>query len=245
MTNKAEPIKPVSLETIMINNIINSISYEMGINIESQKEFIINIVNETLRNTLPNEVDYKRQINEKMAMGKTMPSFEYVQNSLILNYTIGMILISIPTNIPSIKTRKSFPNCKKSFIGYPFDGTGDLSGLNYISCVVFNMKSKSTPWYTLARLKQEDISRKIKSFIDEYLLDLPEVKRKMDEKTEYLLTNQESEIPIVHDIKNWSQFLPPLSPFTIKNLNDISPEFKKQLKNDLVNGLPNQREKIL
>jgi len=245
MTRTAEPIKPVSLEIVMINNIINSISFEMGITIESQKEFIINTVTETLRNTLPNEVDYKRQINEKMAMGKTIPSFEYVQNSLILNYTIGMMLIAIQTNIPSIKTRKSFPNCKKSFIGYPFDGTGDLSGLNYISCVVFNMKSKSIPWYTLSRLKQEDISRKIKSFIDEYLLDLPEVKRKIDEKTEYLLTNQESEIPIVHDIKNWSQFLPPLLPFTIKNLNDISSEFKKQLKQDLINGLPNQREKIL
>jgi hypothetical protein len=244
-TASPEPLKPVSLEIIMINNIINSISFEMGITIESQKEFIINTVTDTLRNTLPNEVDYKRQINEKMAMGKTIPSFEYVQNSLILNYTIGMILIAIQTNMPSIKTRKSFPNCKKSFIGYPFDGTGDLSALNYISCVVFNMKSKSTPWYTLAKLKQEDISRKIKSFIDEYLLDLPEVKRKMDEKTEYLLTNQESEIPIAHDIKNWSQFLPPLSPFTIKNLNDISSEFKKQLKQDLVNGIPNQREKIL
>jgi hypothetical protein len=107
------------------------------------------------------------------------------------------------------------------------------------------MKSKSTPWYTLARLKQEDISKKVKTFIDEYLLDLPEVKRKMDEKTEYLLVNQEVEISTEHDIKNWVQFLPPLFPFSIKNLNDISSEFKAQLKLDLVNGLPDQREKIL
>jgi hypothetical protein len=245
ITASDQPLKPVSPEVIMINNIINSISFEMSINIETQKEFIINTVTETLRNTLPNEFDYKRQVKERLASGKTMPSYEFVQHSLILNYTIGMILIAIQTNVPSIKTRKTFPNCKKSFVGYPFDGTGDLSSLDYISCVVFNMKSKSIPWYTLSRLKQEDISKKIKGFIDAYLLDLPEVKRKMDEKTEYLLLNQEIEISTTHDIKNWSQFLPPLFSFSIKNLNDVSSDFKRQLKQDLINGLPDQREKIL
>jgi hypothetical protein len=112
------------------------------------------------------KVKKKRQIKERLAVGKTMPPYEFVQHSFILNYTIAMILIAIQTNIPSIKTRKTFPNCKKSFVGYPFDGTGDLSSLDYISCVVFNMKSKSTPWYTLARLKQEDISKKIKDVIN-------------------------------------------------------------------------------
>ena len=245
ISSTEQPLKPVSPEVVMINNIINSISFEMSINIETQKEFIINTVTEILRNTLPDEFDYKRQIKERLASGKTMPSYEFVQHSFILNYTIAMILIAIQTSIPSIKTRKTFPNCKKSFVGYPFDGTGDLSSLDYISCVVFNMKSKSIPWYTLARLKQEDISKKIKGFVDAYLLDLPEVKRKMDEKTEYLLLNQEIEISTEHDIKNWSQFLPPLFPFSIKNLNDVSSDFKRQLKQDLVNGLPDQREKIL
>jgi hypothetical protein len=245
ITAASEPLKPVSLEVVMINNIINSISFEMSINIDTQKDFIINTVTEILRSTLPNEFDYKRQVKEKLATGKTMPTYEFVQHSLILNYTIGMILIAIQTNIPSIKTRKTFPNCKKSFIGYPFDGTGDLSSLDYISCVVFNMKSKSIPWYTLARLKQEDISKKVKGFIDAYLVDLPEVKRKMDEKTEYLLVNQDFEVSTVHDIKNWTQFLPPLLPFSIKNLNDVSSDFKRQLKQDLVNGLPDQRDKIL
>ena len=245
ITSLSEPIKPVSPEIIMISNIINSITLEMSINLENQKDFIINIVTEILRTTLPNEFDYKRQVKDRLAVGKTMPSYEFVNHSLILNYTIAMILISIQISIPSIQTRKTFPNCKKSFIGYPFDGSGDLSSLDYISCVVFNMKSKSIPWYTLSRLKQEDISKKIKGFIDVYLLDLPEVKRKMDEKSAYLLSNQDFEISTVHDIKNWNQFLPPLQTFSIKSLNDISSDFKRQLKQDLINGLPDQREKIL
>jgi hypothetical protein len=245
ITSAKEVFKPLSPEISMINNIIDSITFEININIDNQKEFIINIVSEMLRNTLPNEEEYKRKIKNKLASGITIPSYEFIYHSFILNFTIAMILITIQINIPSIKTRKTFPNCKKSFTGYPFEGPGDLSSLNYISCVVFNMKSKSIPWYTLSRLKQEDISKKIHGFIDEYLLELPEVKRKMDEKIEYLLLNQEIEISTAHDIKNWTQFLPPLIPFTVKSLNNISSEFKSKLKQELVNGLSEQREHIL
>ena len=245
ITTEKEPARPVSPEIIIINNIIDSITFEMNINLDLQKDFIINIVTEILRNTLPNEEDYKRKIKHKLASGTTIPSYEFIYHSFILNFTIGMILISIQINIPSIKTRKTFPNCKKSFVGYPFDGPGDLSSLNYICCVVFNMKSKSIPWYTLARLKQDDIAKKIQGFINEYLLELPEIKRKMAEKTEYLLINQNIEISAKHDIKNWTQFLPPLVPFSIKNLINISSEFKNKLKQELLNGLPDQREHIL
>jgi hypothetical protein len=245
ITTAKEVIKPLSPEISMINNIIDSITFEININIDNQKEFIINIVTEMLRNTLPNEEEYKRKIKHKLSSGVTIPSYEFIYHNFILTFTIAMILITIQINIPSIKTRKTFPNCKKSFTGYPFEGPGDLSSLNYISCVIFNMKSKSIPWYTLSRLKQEDISKKVQGLIDEYLLELPEIKRKMDEKTEYLLINKEIEISTEHDIKNWTQFLPPLIPFTVKSLINISPEFKTKLKQELVNGLSEQREHIL
>jgi hypothetical protein len=245
ITTAKKPVTPVSPEITIINNIIDSITFEININIDNQKDFIINTVTEILRTTLPNEEDYKRKIKQKLISGTTIPSYEFIYHSFILNFTIGMILIATQVSMPSIKTRKTFPNCKKSFSGYPFEGSGDLSSLNYICCVVFNMKSKAIPWYSLYRLKQEDIAKKVQGFINEYLLDLPEVKRKMDEKIEYLLLNQEVEISGKHDIKNWTQFLPPLIPFTIKNLVNISSEFKSKLKQSLVNGLSDQRDSIL
>ncbi len=69
--------------------------------------------------------------------------------------------------------------------------------------------------------------------------------QKFVEKTEYLLTNPSSDIPEEHDISKWTDFLPPLVPFKIKHLANISKEFKTSLVNDLRSGSKNQREKIL
>ena len=86
---------------------------------------------------------------------------------------------------------------------------------------------------------------RIKSSIDDYLIGLPEVKRKFEIRTEYLLTNPSIEISEEHDIARWSDFLPPLIPFKIKHLVNISKEFERSLVNDLKNGALNQRDKIL
>jgi hypothetical protein len=232
-------------EIKMITNIVNALSVSMGINIESQKEFIINGVTETLRKALPTESEHKTKVKELANKGKIIPSFEHLYDASVLYYTFGMFLISVQTIIPSIRTRKTFPGCVRSFRGYPFEGAGDVSSLNYLVCVAYNMRSPSAPWYTLSKTKQESISNKIKASIDEHLLGLSEVKRKIDEKTEYLLINNEIDIPIQHNIVNWRQFLPSLFPLKITNLLNISPEFESKLLTELKNGSPNQREKIL
>jgi hypothetical protein len=193
-----------------------------------------------------NEFDYKRQITEKLVSGKTIPSFEFIQNSLILNYTIGMILIAIQTSIPSIKTRKTFPGCVRSFTGFPFDGVGDMTSVRYLTCICYQIrKNVAKPWYVLKNSKEEYIEKKIILVINEYLLKIPDVKRKMDEKNEFLLTNPEEAIPTEYDVLRWTQFLPPLIPFKIKNLVNISSEFKKSLLDNLKSGNKKQDEQIL
>ena len=54
---KTQNIKYDTPETKMINNIVNSLSVAMGINIENQKEFIINCVLMSLRDTMEPEED--------------------------------------------------------------------------------------------------------------------------------------------------------------------------------------------
>jgi len=245
ITASTNTIKYDTLETRMINNIVNAMSIAMGINIEIQKEFIMNCVLSSLRSTLESESDYKDKIKEMAQKGKKIASYKDFYNTAILYYTLGMVLISVQTAIPSIKTRKTHPGCVRSFSGYPFEGIGDLSSLNYIGCVAYDIRESGEPWNVLKGKKMEVILNKIKGSVDNVLLDMPEVKRKFDEKTEYLLTNKSSEIPEEHDIAKWTQFLPPLAPFKIKNLSNISEEFKKGLMNDLRSGSENQREKLL
>lgn len=238
-------IKYITAETIMINNIINALSIAMGINIEPQKEFIINCVIETIKTTVESESDYKEKVKIAAQKGKKLPSYKDFYNTSLLYYTLGLFLIAIQTSIPSVKTRKTHPGCVRSFKGYPFDGVGDLSSLNYLACVAFDIRDSGEPWNVLKKLNVEKIQTRIKVGIDDLLLQLPDVKRKFEEKTEYLLTNPSTEIPAEHDIAKWSDFLPPLTPFNIKFLSNISEEFKRSLISDLKNGSEKQREKIL
>ena len=238
-------IKYITEETIMINNIINALSIAMGINIETQKEFIINGVIESIRNTVESESNYKERVKQAAQKGKKMESYKDFFNTYLLYYTFGLYLIAIQTSIPSIRTRKTHPGCVRSFSGYPFEGQGDLTSLTYLACIAFDIRESGEPWNVLKKINVEKIQNRIKSGIDGYLLQLPEVQRKFAEKTEYLLTNPATEIPEEHDIAQWSDFLPPIIPFKITHLTNISQEFKRSLINDLKSGSENQREKIL
>ena len=246
-----KPLVYDSIETKMISNVVNALSVSMGITIEEQKPFIINCVTESLRTKIPKEDDYKKTITTMANKGKKIPSFEELYNSSLLYYTLGMFLISVQTVVPSIRTRKTFPGCVRSFSGYPFEGSGDLSALNYLACVAYNIrKTGSDPWRALSGVKETTLATRIKAVIDgneqsSGLIAMEEVKRKIDEKTEYLLINPVNEIPPEHDLSKWTQFLPPLIQIKIRSLLDISPEFKSSLISDLKHGAHNQREKIL
>jgi hypothetical protein len=232
-------------ETKMISNIANSLSIAMGINVETQKEFIVNCVMESLKNTLESEEDYKTKIKEMAQKSKKIMSYRDFFNNAILYYTFGMFLIAVQTAIPSVKTRKTHPGCIRSFSGYPFEGAGDLSSLTYIACIAHDIRESGEPWNVLKGKKQDVIVSRIKSSIDDVLLSIDDVKRKFEEKTAYLLLNPADEIPEEHDIMKWSQFLPPLVPFKIKHLANVSDEFKQSLMRDLKTGSENQRSKIL
>ncbi len=238
-------VKYVTLESIMINNIVNALSVAMGINIETQKDFIINCVIETIRNTVVSESDYKEEVKLAAKKGKKVDSYRDFYNNSILYFTLGMFLIAVQTIMPSIKTRKTHPGCIRSFTGYPFDGQTDLTSLTYLACITYDIRESGEPWNVLKKSNAEKIKNTIKKAIDDNLLQLPEVQRKFAEKTEYLLTSLPSDIPLEHDISQWTDFLPPLLPFKIRHLTNISDDFKRRLVNDLRSGLENQREKIL
>jgi hypothetical protein len=232
-------------ETKTISNIVNALSIAMGINIEIQKEFIINCVEYALRSKVQSESDYKRTLREAQEKGKKIPSYTDYYNTVLLYYTLGMFLIALQTCIPSVKTRKTHPGCVRSFSGYPFEGAGDLSSLVYLGCVAYDIRELGEPWNVLKGKKREFIMEKIKLSIDDFLLSLPEVNQKFEEKTNFLLTSGPEEIPEEHDISNWFQFLPPLVKYNIKHLSNISTEFKRSLNTDFRTGSINQREKVL
>jgi hypothetical protein len=95
-------------------------------------------------------------------------------------------------------------------------------------------------------LKETTVADKIKAFIDNYYLSNVDVMQKCKDKLEYMLANpDETNIPTDHELGKWIQFLPPLVPFKLRPITNISEEFKKQCLHDFKSGATCQREKIL
>jgi hypothetical protein len=232
--------------TRTINNIINAVSMFMGIQIEEQKEFIVKVASKAILLKLPSEKVYKERVEEMAKKGKSISSYKDTYNLTVLYLTLGTLLIGIQTSIPGVRTRKTFPGCVRSFDGYPFQGNGDFTALRYLSCVVYKIRNKSDPWSALVRSKEESIFEKLKAFIDEYLVKDEDVVRKIQEKTEYILSNPPADIPKEYELTGWLGFLPPLVRFKLKpGPQNISDAFKKLLMQDFKSGARVQRDKIL
>ena len=104
-------VKYITHETNLINNIVNALSIAMGINLEHQKEFIINSVVKTIQTKVENENDYMDRVKESSKKNKKMSSYIDFFNQALLYYTFGMYLIATQTSIPSIKSKKTHPGC--------------------------------------------------------------------------------------------------------------------------------------
>jgi hypothetical protein len=84
---------------------------------------------------------------------------------------------------------------------------------------------------------------KIKAFIKELILKIPTIESKILEKREYNKIYVAEELPAEHDIKNWINFLPPLSKLKMISPQPLSPNFQDGLLEDFKKGNANQFEK--
>ena len=246
---KTQKEKRLSPEGQIVSNIVVSITSNMGINLDKSYDYIIKVVTELMSDVkvIEKEPAYKEREKEAVKKGKKLPEYMLVYSSTLLYLSLGMILIAIQTSIPSVRTRKTFPGCVRSFNGFPLEGEGDDSGLNYLACIAHKFKNPHTvPWNAISKTNLEKMTATLKSFIVKYLLVNNEVMQKITEKVDYLLLNPEkSDISSEHSLSYWTNFLPPLKPFHIKGLENISDGFTEELKSDLISGNSNQIDKLL
>lgn len=246
---KGKTDKRLSLEGELVSNVVTVLSTNMGIDIEQLRDVIVKIVTELMNdvNIIEKEPAYTKRESDAAKKGKKLPTYVVVFSSTLIYLTLGMYLIAVQTSIPSIRTRKTAPGCVRSFTGFPFEGEGDDSGLKYVSCVALKSRDPSTvPWNTLPK-SEEKIMTTLKSFIIRYLLPYAEVEHRIRQKTEYLLENLETEldIPDEYNLTKWTNFLPPLKKFHVKQLINISDGFTEELQNELYTGNYKQLEKFL
>lgn len=250
LDKEAITIKKLSPDGEKISNIIKSISGFLGIDLDSQQDFIIRNVLSIQSKTMPTEEAYNRAAAAAESKGKRKPDlYTNAFNSSLIILTLCFILIAIQTSIPQIKTRKTHPGCKKGSLymnsGYPLNENEDNSGLVYIACVANKVKSSIVPWNSIKKMAEGTIVKKMTSFLQKFILSNDEIQQKIKEKQEYLLSEKVDDIPEDHDIIHWGTFLPQLRSVKPTTVQNISEEFKTLLKKDLQSGNKDLFEKIL
>ena len=232
-------------EAQQIFNVMKAMTMFMGINIEEQYDFIVSNTIQTLSNpkVMPSKERYEKSIQAAAAKGQTkFSSYEQVFEETLVYLTLSYLLVAVVTAIPSIKTRKTFPNCIKSFTGYPLTGVEDKTALTYISCITSKIGKTSKPWSALNKKNQATILDKLEKIINAFILLNPEIQDKLTAKREYLEANPIELIPEEHSISKWINFLPPLKPIQINSPQPVTSQFKDNLLSYMREGNEKQTE---
>ena len=232
----------------MVSGIITTMAKYMGIDLEVQRSFIVDQVMSVVMTKIPDEATFNRKKQSESASASVSASSKQTYKDFRLNtillLTLSFIVVVIQVNVPSIKTRKTFPGCIRSFVGYPIDGDGDNSSIKYIACIAVKIRSSIEPWNTLKGKREDDIMGKIKGYIERLILKIPTVEAKILEKREYNKIHLAEELPVEHDIRKWINFLPPLSKIKMSSPSPLSSNFQSDLLEDFKKGATGQYEKI-
>jgi hypothetical protein len=119
----------------------------------------------------------------------------------------------------------------------------DMSSIQYLATLAYKQKQSDEPWASLKKFDKEMLIKGIRSALDQGLLQLNEVRRKMEEKRLFVV--KQSRENVSTSLEEWFGFLPPLKPIKLTHLINVTPEFKSSLLRDLKHGAANQRNKIL
>lgn len=235
----------------IINNIVTTMTGYMGIDLHEEREFIIQNTLTLMETSVPPEEAYKAR-SEKMfrEKGKHLPPYKDTFFQTLLLLTLSNLIIAIQCAIPVPKTRKTHAGCIRSFSGYPLDGEGDTSGIMYVACIAYKIKTSIEPWNTLKSFKKEaDILAKLKTMIDTLIMPKTLIKDRLQTKRDYLAQGRASgsaaAIPDALSIDKWGNYLPPMK--SLDNMptpQNVAADFVNQLMSDMKRGYHGQHEKL-
>ena len=236
----------------IINNIVTTMTGYMGIDLHAEREFIIQHTLTLLETAVPTEEKY-RERSEKMfrEKGKHLPPYKETFFQTLLLLTLCHLTVAIQCAIPTPKTRKTHAGCIRSFTGYPIDGDGDISGMMYIACIAYKIRTSIEPWNTLKSFKKEgDILAKMKLLLDASIITKQVIKERMQTKRDYLKSREggaggADAIPEELSIMRWGNYMPPMK--SLDNMptpQNVASEFADQLITDMKRGYHGQHEKL-
>ena len=240
------PKKYDNPRAVMISNVVTSMGNYLSVDLNPLREFIVEKTMATLNVALASEEAYNRKAQAYFEKEKKrLQSYKDFMHNSLLFCTLAFLTVAIQTAIPSLKTNKTQPGCVRSFIGYPLLGEEDMSGIRYVACIAYQLKSKSVdPWSAIKDLKENTLAERIKTYVNMYVITQGEIGDRLALKRDYLKEHVEDLVPVELDIRRMTTFLPPLSGVVNPVPNQVSPQFMERLDDNLRRGKPEQAEQI-
>lgn len=224
--------KLTKVQNKYVFNIIESICKQIYISFPIEiKESILKNVYEDFKMI---DINPDKKFSEK--------ELELLETYFISYLTVAYIILEIACSIPSYKSKKQYPGCIKSFNGWPVDDKSNNMLVEYIGCVIYNIRTKSSPWKIFMNkslhggkpISQDVIADKITFFIESYLLEKSEILAKINLKVkDNYKTN--TEIQEEHKIQNWYSFLPPQQKLSINF--KITQQYSNLTSTELLNKI--------
>ena len=180
-------------------------------------------------------------------------TYEKTYNQYLIFYCMALIIIVVQTSIPQIKTKSTFPNCVKSFEGYPYspDETS-LPFLIYMACITQKVKSEYAPWNSVKKINQDKMRDTLFNLMKTKLINLPVVQARFEAKRENDALKKQREIMKVnarHRINDAHFLFRPLlvNPSIVLTSTPlpVTKTYCDDLKRNLKNGNSLQTENIL
>jgi hypothetical protein len=138
------------------------------------------------------------------------------ENSIIVYSVMAHCFIFIQTLVGDVKFSKPFPNCVKSFEGYPLDAEDKVyKGLKYMCCIVKEISRKTEPWESVKGTKIEVMLETLVNYTKQFVLPIKEINDKLIAKREVKVVIKEHT-----EEYNWSLFYPRLN--VIKPIQELS-----------------------
>jgi len=228
----------------VIFNVASTICRNIDIPFESIEDFVMVTSRELFDKAIFSEGAYQKRSDKNLKdKGKALQPYQNYRDETRIVIISSCVMVGIQTAVPSFKTNKSMPGCVRSFSGYPLaGGVEDLSGLQYLACVLEKTKNNETPpWNSIAKYKPEVLTKRMRDIFDNYIMKRSDVNDMYVKKREYMILNPELISPEEHKITKWTYFLPPVLDFTVlKSIRNVASDFESQFKDDLRKGNANQ-----
>jgi len=246
LIKQTKPVYENELNSMMYN-IAHTISTSMGVSFDNIEEGVLRLSNELVDSVIVNEIKYEEQVTKKAdKSGKKGINYETYKHRNILWIVAASLLINIQTAVPGHRSKKTFPGCTRSFSGYPLNaGVEDQSGIEYIACIMYKLKSSIKPWDAISKLKSDIYTSKIVDIIDKYIFTKrPDIADLYTKKRQFLLENPDQFIPEEHSIEKWKRFLPPIVPITISRIQPLTRDFERGFLDTVKKGHIDQLKQI-